>query len=71
MSGKELKSKEPKLKTAKLTDTEALQLENINLKKQYLTFQENNIFNNIARRINVNPDKIQQINFVEKIITLI
>ena len=59
------------LKTAKLTDTEALQLENINLKKQYLTFQENNIFNDIARRINVNPDKIQQINFVEKIITLI
>ena len=56
------------LKTAKLTDTEALQLENINLKKQYLTFQENNIFNDIARRINVNPDKIQQINFVEKII---
>ena len=65
MSKKELKKE---LKKTKLTDTEALQLENINLKKQYLTFQENNIFNDIARRINVNPDKIQQINFVEKII---
>ena len=68
MSKKGLKTE---LKTAKLTDTEALQLENINLKKQYLAYQENNIFNNIARRINVNPDKIQQINFVEKIITLV
>jgi len=56
--------------TERLTDNEALQLENINLKKQLLENIESNIFNEIARRINVEPNKIKEINFINKIVTL-
>jgi len=53
-----------------LTENEALQLENISLKKQILTNMEQQIIADIARRIGKEQTEIIDVNFVTKEIQL-
>jgi len=58
------------MKQELLTENEALQLENISLKKQILTNMEQQIITDIARRIGKEPIEIIDVNFVTKEIQL-
>jgi hypothetical protein len=60
----------PEFEILKLTDAQALQLENFTLKEQLLKFEKNNIIRDIAESLNVHPSKIINMNASDKSVTI-